>query len=112
MFRFLKSIAAYRRRVSAGYPQSAVVLSFNHDGLEIARSRKTRRWLPLWHIMVFIYLILLVRLIAIADIGTVGYNARMAEMEKGNILERAAAVVMQLDPISQDLAATIRGFLP
>ena len=111
MFRFWKSIAGYRRRVSDGYQHSSVVLSFNHDGLEIARAKKTRRWLPLWHIMVFNYLILLVRLIAVADIGPVGYQARMTEMENGNFLERTAAMIMQLDPISQEMAATIRGLL-
>ncbi len=111
MFRFWRSIATYRRRMSDGYQRSAVVLSFNHDGLAIARTKKHRRWLPLWHFMVFIYLVLLIRLVVLADIGAVGYHARMAEMENGNILERGAAKVMQLDPISQSLAVTIRGWI-
>ena len=108
---FWKSAAKYRRRMADGYQHTASVVSFNHDGIEIARSKKRRRWLPLWHILVFIYLILLIRLVAVADIGPVGYHARMAEMENGNILERAAAKVMQLDPVSRALASEIRGLL-
>lgn len=101
-----------RRRAASEYRRSASVLSFNHDGLEIARVRyRRRRWLPIWHIMVFTYLVLLIRLIAVADIGPAGYGVRMSEMHNGNQLERLAASIMDLDPVSRQMAMKLRQVL-
>ena len=95
-------------RVSAAYRRSSSVLSFNHDGLEVARVKNERRWLPIWHIAVFIYLALLIRLIAIADVGPAAYANRLEQMNKGSFVEQAVAKVMQMDPISQKLALKVR----
>jgi len=111
MIAYWNKTEPYRRRVSSQYQRSASVLSFNHDGVEIARVRAKRRWLPIWHVMVFVYLILLIRLIAMADIGPAGYANRMVEMRNGSFLERTAARVMDLDPVSRKLAAELRGVL-
>lgn len=111
MLRIWRAITPYRHRVPSEYRRTASVLSFNHDGLEIARVKAEpgHRWLPLWHIMVFIYLILLIRLVAFADIGPGGYNNRMEQMRNGTLLEQGAAKVMAMDPISQRLARELRG---
>ena len=113
MFRFLSVFAPFHRRVSCEYSRTASVLSFNHDGLEIARVKRRAgvRWLPLWHIVFFIYLVLLIRLVAVADIGPAGYANRMEQMRNGTVLEQAAAVIMDMDPISQRFAAKLRGFV-
>lgn len=111
MARVLSTFDTVRSKVASGMPSSSVVLSFNHDGLEIARVRSNRRWLPVWHIVFFVYVALLIRLITIAQIGPAAYTARMDELRSGNALERAAAVVMQMDPVSQALAYKIRGGL-
>jgi len=112
MFSIWTATANRRHRIGSGYRRSASVLSFNHDGLEIARVRtRQRRWLPLWHIMVFVYLILLIRLIALADIGPAGYGNRMSEMRNGNILERSAARIMAMDPVSRRVAQGLHNVL-
>jgi hypothetical protein len=108
---YWKRSEPYRRRVKSPYQSTSAVLSFNHDGVEIARVRTKRRWLPVWHLMVFLYLILLIRLIALADIGPTGYASRMDEMRQGNFLERSAVWVMAMDPLSRRLAAELRGVL-
>lgn len=109
MFKFWTATSAARRGVASQYQRTASVLSFNHDGLEIARVKThRRRWLPVWHVIVFVYLMLLIRLVVLADLGPVGYAARMNAMSNGNILERSAAKVMQLDPYSQALAVKLR----
>jgi hypothetical protein len=100
-----------RRRVSEQYQHSSVVLSFNHDGLEIARVKNEKRWLPIWHVAVFLYLVLLIRLIAIADVGAASYANRMEKLENGSFLEWTAAKVMQMDPISRGIATSLRGSL-
>ena len=111
MRNYWKKSESYRKRVKSQYQRSSAVLSFNHDGVEIARVRTKRRWLPVWHLMVFVYLILLIRLIALADIGPTGYASRMNEMRQGNFLERNAARVMAMDPLSRRLASELRGVL-
>lgn len=111
MVQFWNSIAGTRRRVGEQYRHSSTVLSFNHDGLEIARVRNERRWLPFWHIAVFLYLAMLIRLVTIADIGPAAYANRMEVMNNGTFLERTAARVMQMDPVSQSIANQLRSTL-
>lgn len=109
MFKFWTATSGARQGVANHYRRSASVLSFNHDGLEIARVKThRRRWLPFWHLLVFIYLVLLIRLVVLADLGPVGYAARMNEMNNGTLLERGAAKIMQMDPYSQQLAVRLR----
>lgn len=98
--------------IRRGYARTASVLSFNHDGLEIARAKRSSRsrWLPVWHFVFFIYLVLLIRIVAIADIGAAAYSSRIQDMRDGTIIERAAAQVMGLDPISGRAAVAVRGF--
>ena len=102
------SLFPKKRRSGSMYHPSATVLSFNHDGLEIARVKTEKRWLPIWHIIFFIYLALLVRLVAMADIGPGGYANRIDDMRDGNIFERVAAYVMHMDPVSQQIALSLR----
>lgn len=97
-----------RDRLDNGYRHTSAVLSFNHDGIEIARVRNERRWLPLWHISVFLYLAMLIRLVTIADIGPASYANRMDKMNNGNLIERATATVMYMDPISRSIAVKLR----
>ncbi|MDJ0824808.1 MAG: hypothetical protein QNJ16_04830 [Rhodobacter sp.] len=111
MLRFLNALRPVADRAAREYRRSASVVSFNHDGLEIARIKTERRWLPVWHILVFAYLVLLIRLIAVVDIGPAGYAVRMEAMQNGSVLERAAAKVMTMDPMSRQIAIKIRGGL-
>lgn len=107
----LKVYGLFRRRVSEQYQRSSSVLSFNHDGLEVARVKSRSRYLPLWHLVFFLYIALLIRLVVAADIGTAGYEARLSQMRNGNVVERAAASVMRMDPVSRVIAAKLRAGL-
>jgi len=91
-----------------GYGRSNVVLSFGQDGLAIARVKSNKRWMPIWHVIFFIYVALLIRLIIIADLGPAGYASKLSKLENGTFLERAAASAMAMDPVSQALAIRIR----
>jgi len=108
MFKVFNVFRRAKLRVGGAYARSASVVSFNHDGLEIARVRNERRWLPLWHIAVFIYLALLIRLVTIAEIGPAAYANRMENMNNGSMLERAAASIMYMDPVSRNIAVGLR----
>lgn len=109
MSKFYSLFSQTRRRVRSEYRRSATVLSFNHDGLEIARVRNERRWLPVWHIAVFLYLTMLIRLVTIADIGPATYAYRMERMNDGNAIERLVARAMYMDPVSRAIAIKLRG---
>lgn len=111
MFQLSKALSHSKRSVGSAYRSTSTVLSFNHDGLEIARVRNDRRWLPLWHIAVFIYLAMVIRLIVIADIGPAAYANRIEKMSEGTVLERVAAVAMYMDPVSRGIATELRGAL-
>ena len=108
MARILRPFSILPSRVAEGYRRSSAVFSFNHDGLEVARVRNRSRYLPLWHVIFFIYFAMIIRLVVAADIGTAGYEARMQEMREGHTLERLAARVMHMDPVSRQLAVQIR----
>lgn len=99
-----------RRRATAS-PMSYGLesrLSFNHDGLEVARVRRQRRYMPVWHVIFFIYLGLLIRLISMADLGPGAYENRMAELRDGSVIERVTASVMYMDPVSRSIALNLR----
>ena len=70
--------------------------------------RKRGRWLPVWHFVFVIYLALLVRLIAMAEVGPAAYANKMALLENGTLIERIAAHVMYMDPVSREIAVNIR----
>ena len=105
------NFARFGSRFGREYRRSSTVLSFNHDGLELARVKSDRRWLPVWHIAVFLYLAMLIRLIVMADIGPAAYGSRLDKLNDGNVIERFAATVMQMDPVSQAIANNVRSSL-
>lgn len=101
-----RSRIGLRNRLGLG--RTNVVLRFNPDGVELTRVRSNRRWMPVWHIIFFIYMGLLIRLVVMADLGPAGYDQRMAALKNGNFIERAAAKVMDMDPVSRALAIKLR----
>ncbi len=102
------AIKGFRRKVARGYRRSSVVVSFDDNGMAVSRVKSNRRWLPVWHIIFFIYIAMLVRLVVMADMGAGSYNQRITELQNGNVIERVAATVMAMDPVSQALAGRIR----
>jgi hypothetical protein len=71
----------------------------------------TRRWLPLRHLVFFLYIALLIRILALAELGPGAYAQRLEEMRRGSLPERAAALVMRMDPASRQLALQLRAGL-
>lgn len=96
-----------KRNAAVGYGFESRV-SFNHDGMEIARVKPRKKWLPVWHFIFFVYIGLLIRLISMADMGPAAFENRMAELENGTIIERVTARVMYMDPVSRAIAIDIR----
>lgn len=82
--------------------------SFNHDNTILARRRRSRRGVPLVHFTAFVYLVLVLRIFAMAEMGPGNYSARMIQMQDGPLIDRIAAFVMAPDPISRDVALNLR----
>ena len=106
--RFFRRTGDREAHSGVRYSRTASVVSFNHDGLEIARSRRSTRWLPMWHIIFFVYLGLLIRLISMAEAGPAAYAHRMAKLENGSFIERTTARIMYMDPVSRAIASKLR----
>lgn len=94
----------------AGVSQVSV-LSFNQDGLELARVKPKRREIAVWHMIALLYIFLFFRLVVAADVGSAGYGARMQALSAGSLPERIAAQIMSLDPISRRAAINLRKFI-
>lgn len=71
-------------------------------------SRRKMRFLPVWQLIFFVYFMLLVRILAMANMGPGTYADRIETLNQGNKLERVAAVVMYMDPVSEAMAYRIR----
>ncbi len=108
MFRLRPRTQASNLDFARGRPQFVTVASFNHDGLEIARVRSHRRWMPVWHFIFVVYMVLLIRLVVMIDIGPAAYANRIDQLESGTQIERLAARVMYLDPVSVEIANQAR----
>jgi len=109
--RYLKKMQSRQRAYSTAKGGSACVMRYTAQGVEFHRARKSRPWLPVRQILVFIYLVFLIRVVVVAEIGPTTYDARVADMSERTFLERAAARVMFLDPVSRSMAARVRGIM-
>ncbi|MDJ0822614.1 MAG: hypothetical protein QNJ09_12510 [Paracoccaceae bacterium] len=76
------------------------VQSFNHDGLELARRRKHSRFYPLPQILQFALAYISFKVFLYFQMGAGSYGGKMTQLAEGSLLERVAAKVMTLDPLS------------
>lgn len=83
-------------------------LSVGPDGAVPLRSGVDRRYLPAWRLIFLVYIVLLVRLVTLVDIGPTAYAHRMEELKSGSVLDRVVARVMYMDPVSRKLATEAR----
>jgi len=90
-------------RYSAGGARGRAVSleSFNHDGLEIARRRKTQRALPVRQIFHFLVLVTSFKVFLFFGMGASTYGAKIEELSQGSAWEKIASKAMILDPVSQ-----------
>ncbi len=84
-----------------------VVEGFNLDGMEIARIRKKRRWVPWRQVYLFVLAVLAFKILLYFNIGPGAYGGMVDEMLQGSTLERMGGILLTLDPISEALAQWI-----
>lgn len=84
------------------------LVSFNHDGVEIARRRPRRREWPVRQVVLFLVAVLSFKIFLFFDMGGGAYGAKVEELGRGNGFERIAARAMALDPVSRWLVDGLR----
>lgn len=96
--------------LSLGTPkrQSVSLESFNHDGMQIARRRRSRRELPLRQVAYFLIAVVSFKIFLFFDMGAGAYGAKVDELMRGSTWERAAGYAMRLDPVSEWVVDGIR----
>ena len=85
-------------RIARTAPRS--IESFNHDGVELARRRKHSRLYPLPQIAQFALAYIAFKVFLFLQMGAGSYGAKITLLSDGNMMERIAAKVMSLDPLS------------
>jgi hypothetical protein len=104
--RRVRKIEKQHRRLAQGY-----VTSVNHDGLVVARVRRSGFRFPFRGILLLVIAFLGFKSFLYANSGEIGYAERLALMQQGTIAERAGAWVMQPDVVTMWIGDTIKGYL-
>ncbi len=90
-------------------------LKLRNDGLVVAVPRRRKRIIPEIPGGVIAFTIAIVfvfKAVILSTLGQATYSEKMVLLAQGNIGERAAAFVMQPDPISNELAGVFLKVLP
>ncbi|WP_417241695.1 hypothetical protein [Celeribacter sp.] len=89
----LTKVEVQRRKLDRG-----AVYSVNQDGLILARPRRHASRSPLRLVFFTLLGVLLFKALVLASLGTVSYNARVATLQDGTVVERIGAWIMTADP--------------
>lgn len=81
------------------------------DGLLIVKPKRRSFSLSGKSILLFACAFIAFKGLALAQVGQVTYDDRIAELSRGTIVEQAGAFVMQADPASQFVAQHLRTVL-
>lgn len=77
------------------------------DGLIVTRPRMYRPRFPLKSIVALLLMGFLFKGFMLANLGADAYDARLANLAQGTMMERAGAWAMQLDPVTVAIAGQI-----
>ncbi|MGR3762034.1 hypothetical protein ACUXV3_18200 [Roseobacteraceae bacterium NS-SX3] len=81
------------------------------DGLIVVKPRRMQSRIPGRAVALFLAAFLLFKAVLMASLGFDGYALRVARLQHGTAVERAGALLMQADPVSEYLALQIRPVL-
>ncbi len=102
----LNKIDRNRARLARGY--SAKVTD---DGLIVFRPKRQRSRVSLRGVFFLCFGFLLFKSTILAHLGAGIYEQRIDTLRAGSIVERAGAVVMQVDPVTNLMAQKLRPFV-
>ena len=102
------------RRINKKHQKLAhgAVASVGNDGLIIARPRSRFVSVP-WRGLLFVLVILMgLKSFLHASLGDAAYNARVAKLEAGTMVEQIGAYAMKADPVTTFISGKINPLVP
>ncbi len=84
-------------------------LSVSKDGLIVARPQRDSRRFPWRGLLMVLVAVLGFKAMLYAQIGAEDYNARIATLSAGSVVEQIGAYAMAADPFTVWLASAIQG---
>jgi hypothetical protein len=95
----LRRIEGHHARLTSGY-----VGKVRKDGLIVFQPRRRRRVLPLRGLIHLALGFVFFKAVVLAHLGGVAYEARVAQLADGHLIEQAGAAIMRPDPLSRWMA--------
>lgn len=94
------------RKLASGY-----VPSINHDGLIVARVRRSGPRFPWKGIALCFVAFFAFKGFLLVQLGQTTYAERVGKLETGTVVEQAGAYAMSADPVTRWVAAQIQSVL-
>ena len=91
--------------------QRGVIASVNHDGLIIARPRRTAPRFPVRGMILLLAAFFVFKGGLYAYLGPITYNERVGTLASGTQVEQAGAWAMQADPVTIWIAQNLQPLL-
>lgn len=104
--RRLKLIGKKRARLADGY-----VSKVGKDGLIIFRPKRRSGGFPIMGLALLVLGFFVFKGLILAHLGASTFEARLADLSQGSVVEQAGAWVMQPDVVSQTIAQQVRPFV-
>ena len=102
----LKHVERKHAKMARGYDCKVA-----RDGLIVFKPKRRKAHFP-WKGLTLLFVGLLgFKGLVIAHTGSDTYSQRVAELSNGAVYERAGAVVLQIDPVSEAIATKIKPYL-
>ena len=98
----LKLVERKHMRLARGYD-----CKVGRDGLIVFRAKRRRMSFPYRGLFLLLLAFVGFKALVMAQIGDAGYLARIDALAQGSAIEQAGAFVMQPDPVSAWIAATL-----
>jgi len=95
----LHRIGRRHARLDRGY-----VGKVRSDGLIVFKPRRRRATIPVRGLIYLVVGFVFFKAVVLAHLGGVTYEARVAQLAEGHLIERAGAAIMQQDPLSRWMA--------
>lgn len=102
----VKRINKHHRKLANGY-----ITSVNHDGLIIAKVRRSGPRFPWKGIALCFVAFFAFKGFLLSQLGEATYNTRVVSLQQGTVIEQAGAYAMSADPVTIMISDQIKSVL-
>ena len=95
----LEMLGRKHKQMTGGY-----VTRVGRDGLMTVTPKRARRGFPLKGLVLIVMGFFVFKAFTPAAVGPITYNERLSTLADGGVVERAGAVMLAIDPLTQSLA--------